>query len=235
MGRETAKKTGRKINLDGYFRGLVGMSGASCGGATHENGVCASPSCLGFPSEFPAMPILPQQRDIFPASLLDPDEAALPGPAHWVAFYTLARREKDLMRKLESLGIPFYAPLVRRRLRTAGGRTRSSQVPLFPGYVFAPVDDGQRRSALATNTVARWLSIPDERMLVDDLRAIKRLVDTDKPLTPEARLEPGQLVRVRSGALRGLEGVVVKRCGEERLLVAVHFLNQGASIDLERL
>jgi hypothetical protein len=26
---------------------------------------------------------------------------------------------------------------------------------------------------------------------------------------------------------------VVKRCGEERLLVAVHFLNQGASIELE--
>ena len=70
-------------------------------------------------------------------------------------------------------------------------------------------------------------------MLVDDLRSIKRLIDTDQPLTPEARLEPGQLVRVRSGALRGLEGTVVKRSGEQRLLVAVRFLNQGASIELE--
>jgi transcriptional antiterminator RfaH len=40
-------------------------------------------------------------------------------------------------------------------------------------------------------------------------------------------------VRIRSGALRGLEGVVVKRHGEERLVVAVRFLNQGASIELE--
>lgn len=179
------------------------------------------------------MPILPQQRDIFPADLLCRDTAAIPEATHWVAFYTLARREKDLMRKLEALGIPFYAPLVRRRLRAAGGRTRSSQVPLFPGYVFAPVDDDQRRSALATNAVARWLAIPDEQMLVDDLRSIKRLIDTDQPLTPEARLETGQLVRVRSGALRGLEGTVVKRSGEQRLLVAVRFLNQGASIELE--
>jgi transcription antitermination factor NusG len=183
------------------------------------------------------MPILPKQRDIFPDDLLDDvvvgASAAVARGGQWVAFYTLARREKDLMRKLEGVGVPFFAPLVRRRLHSAGGRIRSSFVPLFPGYVFSPVDDEQRRAALATNTVARWLSIGDERMLVDDLRAIKRLIDTDRPLTPEARLEPGQPVRVRSGPLRGLEGTVVQRRGEERLLVAVRFLNQGASIELE--
>lgn len=185
------------------------------------------------------MPILPKQRDVFPDGLLDAGEAdpvgkaAAAPDAHWVAFYTLARREKDLMRKLEAASVPFYAPLIRRRLHTAGGRVRHSFVPLFPGYVFAPVDDEQRRNALATNTVARWLSIPDERMLVGDLRAIKRLIDAERPLTPEARIEPGQLVRVKSGPLRGVEGMVVKRRGEQRLVVAVRFLNQGASIELE--
>lgn len=178
------------------------------------------------------MPILPRQRDIFPPDLLDrprPQQEA----ARWVAFYTLSRREKDLMRKLESTGVSFYAPLVRRRLRSPGGRTRSSFVPLFPGYVFSRVDEEQRRAALATNTIARWIPIPDERMLLDDLRSIKRLIDTEQPLTPESRLEAGQDVRVRSGPLRGLEGTVVKRRGKERLQVAVRFLNQGASIELE--
>jgi transcription antitermination factor NusG len=179
------------------------------------------------------MPILPKQRDIFPEHLLDAGADVARPAAHWLAFYTLARREKDLMRKLEAAEIPFYAPLVRRRLRSPGGRTRDSFVPLFPGYVFSRVDDEERRAALATNTVARWIPIVDERMLMDDLRAIKRLVDFDKPLTPEARLEPGQAVRVRSGPLRGLEGAVVRRRGEERLVIAVRFLNQGASIELE--
>lgn len=176
------------------------------------------------------MPILPRQRDTFPADLLD-----APGPVtgHWVAFYTLSRREKDLMRRLEAGGIPFYAPLIQRRLRSAGGRTRSSFVPLFPGYVFSRVDEEQRRAALATNTVARWISITDERMLVEDLRAIKRLIDSDRPLTPEARLEAGQAVRIVSGPLQGLEGTVVRRRGGERLVVAVRFLNQGASLELE--
>ena len=193
----------------------------------------------GFKTKLPPMPILSKQRDVFPDSLLEAAEsdplgkAAAAADAHWLAFYTLARREKDLMRKLEAASVPFYSPLIRRRLHTAGGRVRHSYVPLFPGYVFAPVDDEQRREALATNTVARWLSIADERMLVDDLRAIKRLIDSEKPLTPEARIQPGQFVRVKSGPLRGVEGIVAKRKGGQRLIVAVRFLNQGASIELE--
>lgn len=194
-------------------------------GATDGNGVCA----------LPVMPILPKQRDLFPADLFEVawSAAADVREACWVAFYTLARREKDLMRRLEPLGVPFYAPLVRRRLHSAGGRIRTSYVPLFPGYVFARVDEDQRRAALATNTISRWLSVPNQRMLEQDLRGIKRLIDTDMPLTPEARLEQGQPVRVRSGPLRGMEGTVVSRKGEQRLVVAVRFLNQGASIELE--
>jgi transcription antitermination factor NusG len=179
------------------------------------------------------MPILPRQRDLFPADLLEAEGPVCAVPGTWVAFYTLSRREKDLMRKLEAVGIPFYAPLIRRRLRSPGGRTRDSHVPLFSGYVFSRVDDDQRRAALATNTVARWLPITDEAALLADLRGIKQLIDADCPLTPEARIEPGQIVRVRSGALRGLEGTVIRRHGEQRLVVAVRFLNQGASVELE--
>lgn len=185
------------------------------------------------------MPILPRQHDIFPEDLLD-EPTSVPAAAAgdavsrvWIAFYTLSRREKDLMRRLEAAGIPFYAPLIRRRVRSPAGRTRLSHVPLFPGYVFSLVDEEQRRAALATNTVARWLPIPDAAAFVADLRNVKRLIDTDMPLTPEARLEPGQAVRVRSGPLSGLEGAVVRRRGGDRLVIAVRFLNQGASIELE--
>lgn len=183
------------------------------------------------------MPILPKQRDVFPDGLLGApgslQDALIAATARWVVFYTLAKREKDLMRKLAAAAIPFYAPLVRRRLHSAGGRVRTSYVPLFPGYVFSLLDDEQRRSALATNTISRWLSVPDERMLEDDLRGIRRLIEADRPLTPESLIQPGQAVRVKSGPLRGLEGTVLKRQGRERLMVAIRFLNQGASIELE--
>ena len=46
------------------------------------------------------------------------------------------------------------------------------------------------------------------------------------------KLEPGDAVRIRSGALKGLEGVVLHRQGQAYLTVAVNFLQQGASVQL---
>ena len=60
-----------------------------------------------------------------------------------------------------------------------------------------------------------------------------QLISSDAPLTPESRIEAGMRIRVRSGSLAGLEGVVIKRRGMQRLLVIVHFLQQGASVQLE--
>ncbi len=66
-----------------------------------------------------------------------------------------------------------------------------------------------------------------------DLQQIRRLIELDAPLTIEARIEPGRRVRVRSGSMAGLEGTVTKRRGKDWLVVAVEFLQQGASVLLE--
>ena len=38
----------------------------------------------------------------------------------------MARREKELMRRLRALDVGFYSPLVAKRMRSPGGRTRES-------------------------------------------------------------------------------------------------------------
>ena len=40
-------------------------------------------------------------------------------------------------------------------------------------------------------------------------------------------------MRIKTGSLAGVEGTVVQRRGRNRLLVAVNFLQQGVSIDIE--
>ena len=175
------------------------------------------------------MPILPQEPDIWPENLFD--QASPEGT--WWALYTLPRREKDLMRRLLRMEIPFYGPLIKRRSRSPAGRSRTSYVPLFPGYVFLHGSEEQRYRSLTTNCVSRCLQVSDGGQLAQDLRQIHQLISSDAPLTPEARIEPGMRIRVRSGSLAGLEGVVIRRRGSERLLVIVHFLQQGASVQLE--
>jgi transcription antitermination factor NusG len=178
------------------------------------------------------MPILPHEPDIWPESLFQ-QEAVVQGTGTWWALYTLPRREKDLMRRLLRMEVPFYSPMVKRRSHSPSGRARTSYVPLFPGYVFLFGSEEQRYKSLTTNCVSRCLEVSDGRQLAADLEQIHKLIVADAPLTPEARIEAGMRIRVRSGPFAGLEGMVIKRRGMQRLLVVVHFLQQGASVQLE--
>jgi transcription antitermination factor NusG len=69
--------------------------------------------------------------------------------------------------------------------------------------------------------------------LYRDLLNIKRLIDSGAPLTVEARLHVGQHVRIRSGALTGLEGMVIKRKLATRLVVLIKMLQQGVSLEID--
>lgn len=77
------------------------------------------------------------------------------------------------------------------------------------------------------------MPVGDGAGLTRDLKQIHRLIAAEAALTPEAQLESGMRVRIKAGSLAGLEGVVVERRGEERLLIAVEFLQQGVSMQLD--
>jgi hypothetical protein len=179
------------------------------------------------------MPILARESDIYPDRLLDGADDCPADSSPWWALYTLPRREKELMRRLRAWQVPFYSPIIERRTQSPQGRTRKSYVPLFGGYVFLCGGEEQRHRALTTNCVSRCLTVPDTKMLVEDLRQIRRLILADVPLTPESKIQAGTRVRVRTGSLAGVEGGVVRRQNKERLLVAVQFLQQGASLLLD--
>ncbi len=178
------------------------------------------------------MPILPREPAIFPDDLFS-EQVDLPTDAPWWAIYTLSRREKDLMRRLRAMEIPFYCPLISRKTKSPSGRVRKSHVPLFSGYVFAQGDSEQRLQILQTNCVSRTLEVDDAAQLLDDLSQIHRLIDAEIPMTVESKIQPGQAVRVISGPFAGLEGVVLQRRGVEHLIVSVQFLQQGAAVEIE--
>lgn len=175
------------------------------------------------------MPILPEEDDIYPRDLLESDRAS--GP--WWAIYTRSRQEKQLMRRLRELEVAFYSPIIARRYRSPAGRVRVSHLPLFTNYVFLCGDNDARYQAVCTGTVSRCLEVDDPTQLVTDLQQIRELIETGAPLTPESKLEPGDLVRIKSGQFAGFEGTIVRRQQETRLVVAVRFMNQGASVLLE--
>ncbi len=176
------------------------------------------------------MPLLPAETSIYPECLLD--EPPMAPPRRWFVLYTKARQEKAVARDLLAHQVPFYLPLVK-KTTVAHGRRRSSFAPLFGGYVFLYGNEEERVRSLTTNRISRVLPVADPDQLAYDLRQIRQLIAADVPLTVESRIGPGQRVRVRQGVFAGIEGVVLKRRGETRLLVSVDFLQQGASVEID--
>ena len=174
------------------------------------------------------MPILAQEPDIFQDSLLDkpadsPDDS-------WFAMYTLARQEKELMRKLRPLKIAHYGPMIQQRKRSPQGRIRTSYVPLFTGYVFIRGDEVARHNAVSTGCISRCLQVTEHEELIDDLRRVRQLLLTGEEVRPEPKPLVGRMAMVKNGAMKGLKGTITKTLSQHRLTVFVNFMQQGASV-----
>lgn len=137
------------------------------------------------------------------------------------------------MRQLRELEVCHYGPQIAHRRRSPAGRIRTTYAPLFNNYLFVCGDDDARYRAVCTGRVQKVTPITDVEPFVADLRQVRDLINMGVPLTVESRLEPGQQVRVRSGAFAGYEGTILRREQETRLLVSVHFMEQGVSVKLE--
>lgn len=175
-----------------------------------------------------SMPILTKEPDIYPANLL---EKPLPqGDESWYAMYTIARHEKELMRKLRPLNIAHYGPLIPQRKRSPQGRIRTSYVPLFSGYVFIRGDNEARYQAVSTGCVSRCLLVKEIEQLADDLRRIHQLVQGGQDVRPEPKPLLGRTAMVKRGAMTGLKGTITKVHDQHRLTVIVNFMQKGASI-----
>jgi len=179
------------------------------------------------------MPILQRERDIFPEQLLVDPQLLTDNQRAWWCFYTLSRREKEFMRRLANWKIAHYGPIVPKRFRSPNGRLRTSYIPLFPNYVFVLASEEERYRAVTTACVSKHDQVIQWEQLLCDLRQIHKVISAGVPLTPEARLDAGSRVRVRSGPFSGYEGLVIRREGKTRLLLSIRFLEQGVSIEMD--
>jgi len=177
------------------------------------------------------MPLLPLEPFIYPEDLLHADDDSLETRVWWV-LHTRPRAEKALARKLLAEKLEFFLPLYTRQFASRS-RQLSSHLPLFPGYVFLRGDIEVRLQALKSNLVANTLPVGDTPQLRADLLRVWRVMQGEVPLLPEERLPPGAPVEIIAGALKGLEGKVLRRGKQLRLVIEVKLLQRGVSVEVE--
>lgn len=172
------------------------------------------------------MPILKREPDLFPEDLFD-----LPQP-WWVA-HLRSRQEKLFARHLAERGIAYYLPQAEKRVRRSG-RTFTSYIPLFAGYVFFRGTKADTALALRSNVVVRILTPYDQPTIQDELRQIRDLQLLNGRLTPHPHLHTGDAVVITDGVFAGFRGVIVRERSTERLVVSVSFIRQSVSVEIDR-
>jgi transcription antitermination factor NusG len=154
----------------------------------------------------------------------------------WFAVQTRARHEKVVVQRLSDKGMSTFLPLVRQVHRWSD-RQKTVELPLFGCYVFvklAPTNHERQRVLLVdgvlkfVGSVGEGTAIPDEQ-----IETIRTLVEEGLPYSSHPFLKIGQRVRIRSGALDGVEGVLVSRCGERSLIVSLDAIQRSLAIRIE--
>ena len=113
------------------------------------------------------MPIIRSEISCHPTNLFT-DRVRADTGRRWLIANTLARQEKSLARALAQQEIPFYLPLLSRRLQYRG-RQATSYIPLYPGHVFCFVNETERSELWTTGRVASVWEVTDQFGLQRDL------------------------------------------------------------------
>lgn len=153
----------------------------------------------------------------------------------WYAVRTRPRHEKKVVAELQEKGITIYLPLLT-QVRRWSDRRKLIEVPLFSCYAFVhSVLDLHLRLALYGVSGALGFVGPNNQAISipeTQIENIRTLMASKVPLTPYPWLKVGQRVRVRGGALDGVEGILATK-GDRRLVISVDSIHVSFSIDLE--
>lgn len=152
----------------------------------------------------------------------------------WYAIYTKHQHEKSAAKSLTNRGLETFVP-VYRQVHRWKDRNKILLSPLFPCYVFVRTDLERKADILRTPGVC-WLvgnggyasQIPPK-----ELEPLRAAANSAAHVEPYPFLQMGDRVRVRSGLLAGVEGILIRLRNQYRLVLSVHLLKQSAAVEVD--
>lgn len=154
----------------------------------------------------------------------------------WYAVHTRPRCEKKIDTALRSAGIHAFLPVVEEVHRWSD-RRQTIAVPLFSSYVFVHMAPGStsRLAVLQTPGVIGFVGNRSGAAPIPEceIEQVRTVVERKVPFAAAPFLTVGQRVRVRGGALDGLEGVLSSQKNRTTLILSVELIQRSISVSVE--
>jgi len=156
---------------------------------------------------------------------------------NWYCIYVKSRHEFKVFERLSNLGIEVFLPAVE-RLRRWKDRKKLVKFPLFPGYLFVNIQKSYDLilRVLKTPGVVCFIknssgepeAVPEEQII-----PLKKAIENKKEIDPYPYLKEGQIVRIKSGALEGVTGILKSKEKKHYLIINIDILLRAVSVKIE--
>ena len=158
-----------------------------------------------------------------------------PDAKNWFPVFKTPRHEKRVSEHFHVREIEGFLPLIGTQRRWKDGSNPVLQLPLFPSYVFVRIGRGEHVSVLQVPGV-KWivgglresLPIPDSY-----IQLLREGLDQGKiEPHPYVNLMEGATVRIRSGAMAGKEGVLLRKKNQFRVLLILEMIMKSITVEV---
>ncbi len=152
----------------------------------------------------------------------------------WYAAYTCANHEKRVSHQLRSRGVEHFLPLYTAVHRWKDRRVRLD-LPLFPGYIFVRLPLTERLRALEVPGIARLVGFGDRPVALPALEidALRSGLSGSLSAQPHPFLTVGHRVRISNGPLAGMEGILLRKKGNFRLVLSLDLIRRSIVVEAD--
>jgi len=170
---------------------------------------------------------------VLDAAILDPAVLDTAGGRRWYAVFTVPQNEKSVVKHLDLRKVESFLPTYE-TVRVWKNRQRMKiALPLFPGYLFVRIGSRERAKVLQTPRVLHivgngreYVPLPDSE--IEFLRSSL----SKQRVEPYRELVVGEKVRIKSGAMQGVCGTLVRKGSGLRFVLTLALINQHAAVEV---
>ena len=152
----------------------------------------------------------------------------------WYAAQTYANHEKRVLEQLSQRTVEAYLPLYASVRRWKDRRVRLD-LPLFPGYVFVRLALRDRLRTLQTPGVVRLVGFGGQPTALPDqeIDALRQGLARAIRIEPHPYLKVGRRVRVTTGPLQGLEGILARKKNSSRFVISLDLIMRSVAAEID--
>lgn len=153
--------------------------------------------------------------------------------AEWYAVQTRPRHEKRVAEEARARELEEFLPIHRCRNRWKNGVTADVELPLFPCYLFVKIPLHERLRLLQLPGVIGLAvnSTHPTALAQADMEALRAL-SVICHAEPHPFLKAGDRVRIVAGPLTDMEGILVRRKQELRVVLSLDFILRSVAVEV---